>query len=226
MAALGLKSSTLVGLNRWPDWAALTDLDGLMQTQTMDVPDGYPDIRSFNQEILDRCLNDQTLINRPCESMTAGRRIYNLQNESKLGLAHPLLAFMNASVERYRAEHPIDPSHPFLARRPDRWRLDVWGSILEGEGQLQSHNHTESWLSGVYYAVLPDVIDKETVDRAGWIEFGRPPRLSGSDDTHFRLIRPREGLLVLWPSFLFHRTIPYNSGGIRFSIAVDVVPAA
>jgi len=226
MAALGLKTSALIGLDRYDDWALLCDFESLMQAQTISVPSGYADLASFNEEILERCVNDPTLIKKPCESMTAGQRIYNLQNQSKLGPSHPLLEFMNEAAKRYHDEHPIDSRHPFLAQRPDNWRLDVWGSILDGEGQMKPHNHPEAWLSGVYYAKLPDVIESENQDHDGWIEFGRPPNfLSNRAEPPFRLVQPKEGLLLLWPSYFFHQTVPYASGGTRFSIAVDVVPA-
>ena len=38
-------------------------------------------------------------------------------------------------------------------------------------------------------------------------------------------IRPTEGLLVLFPSYLFHRTIPFSGDGTRISIAFDVIPS-
>ena len=45
-------------------------------------------------------------------------------------------------------------------------------------------------------------------------------------------VRPVEGLLVLFPSYFYHRTIPFggdgpfDSGGTRISVAFDFVPAA
>ena len=37
-------------------------------------------------------------------------------------------------------------------------------------------------------------------------------------------VRPEEGLLVLFPSYFYHRTIPFDDPGTRISIAFDVVP--
>ena len=62
---------------------------------------------------------------------------------------------------------------------------------------------------------------------AGWIAFGRPP-------AHFHLdaapkvtpVRPEEGLMLLFPSYLYHHTIPFDSAGARISIAFDVLPTA
>jgi hypothetical protein len=62
-------------------------------------------------------------------------------------------------------------------------------------------------------------------DWAGAIEFGRPPDdLEFSLEPPVRLVRPKEGLLVLFPSYLFHRTLPFESDQKRISIAFDVIP--
>ena len=75
-------------------------------------------------------------------------------------------------------------------------------------------------LSGVYYALLPEE------GEPGAIEFGRPkPPFSAGFTPEVALIRPQAGLLVLFPSFFWHRTLPFAGGGKRVSIAFDLIPA-
>ena len=63
-------------------------------------------------------------------------------------------------------------------------------------------------------------------DRAGWIEFGRPYRtLPDAPDATLRTIKPAEGTLLLFPSYLFHRTLPFAGDGERISISFDLQPA-
>ena len=38
-----------------------------------------------------------------------------------------------------------------------------------------------------------------------------------------RLIEPEEGLMLLFPSYMFHRTLPFSGSGERISIAFDVL---
>ena len=38
-----------------------------------------------------------------------------------------------------------------------------------------------------------------------------------------RLIEPEEGLMLLFPSYMFHRTLPFTGPGERISIAFDVL---
>ncbi len=58
---------------------------------------------------------------------------------------------------------------------------------------------------------------------AGWIEFGRPPEhIHCTVEPEVRLVRPEEGLMALFPSYFYHRTVPTESAGTRVSIAFDV----
>jgi hypothetical protein len=78
----------------------------------------------------------------------------------------------------------------------------------------------------VYYPKIPAVITADDPDHAGWIEFGRPPEdFYASVEPDVRLINPEEGLMVLFPSYFYHRTIPYESDDVRISVAFDVLAA-
>ena len=41
-----------------------------------------------------------------------------------------------------------------------------------------------------------------------------------------RAFQPAPGLMVLFPSYMFHETIPFESSETRISIAFDIVPEA
>jgi hypothetical protein len=38
------------------------------------------------------------------------------------------------------------------------------------------------------------------------------------------LVRPEEGLMLLFPSYFYHRIRPFDSSGVRVSVAFDVKP--
>ena len=77
----------------------------------------------------------------------------------------------------------------------------------------------------MYYVALPRAVAASTEDTAGWIEFGQPPdHYHGKAKPELALEKPREGLLVLFPSYFYHRTIPFDTTGRRISIAFDVLP--
>ena len=70
---------------------------------------------------------------------------------------------------------------------------------------------------------LPGAVAGER--REGWIRFGRPgiPTRPPLEAQHF--IKPEPGLLALFPSYMWHGTVPFSGDETRLTIAFDVVPA-
>jgi uncharacterized protein (TIGR02466 family) len=90
--------------------------------------------------------------------------------------------------------------------------------VLDSGGYQDPHNHPSGVLSGVYYVQVPGT------GEAGAIEFGRPaPKFSAPSIPKLKVIRPQAGLVVLFPSFYWHRTIPFESDSKRISIAFDLI---
>jgi hypothetical protein len=58
---------------------------------------------------------------------------------------------------------------------------------------------------------------------AGWIRFGQPPPELGLDLPHTAQLEPRPGRLVLFPSTMWHATVPFEEGE-RLVVAFDVRP--
>ncbi len=185
---------------------------------------GFADMEAFNKAVSDHVLDHPSLAQAPKSHATRfGRHSGELLVEPK----GPMAAFeglVMQTVEDYRQAVPPDPDHPYLARRPERLGLSVWGVAMDSQGHQLAHIHPSAWLSGVYYAQIPAVIGADDPGHAGWIEFGRAP-----DDFHatvepeVRLIMPEEGLMVLFPSYYYHRTVPFESEDVRISISFDVL---
>ena len=131
-----------------------------------------------------------------------------------------------ASVRNYLADLPMHPAHPYARTAPNEWRLVAWAVVMNSGGHQIPHIHPAGWLSGVYYVSLPACVGEMAHDRAGWIEFGRPPEsLKCRSAPQTRQICPREGRLLLFPSYYYHHTVPFESDDLRISIAFDVLPS-
>ncbi|MDF1721834.1 MAG: putative 2OG-Fe(II) oxygenase [Minwuia sp.] len=88
------------------------------------------------------------------------------------------------------------------------------------------HFHPPGWLSGVYYPDVPPEIGDGEHSHDGWIEFGRSYYMLNSKDTPpVRLLRPVPGMIVLFPSYIGHRTLPFAADCKRVSVAFDIMPA-
>ena len=61
---------------------------------------------------------------------------------------------------------------------------------------------------------------------AGWSEFGRPHRgLPAVAEGSLVHVEPKVGRLLLFPSYVFHRTRPFEGDGDRISISFDLAAA-
>lgn len=145
--------------------------------------------------------------------------------EDSPGPVGELFAWIDARIRQYFAELPKSASHPFLAWAPERWDIDAWGVVIQPGGYQEPHIHSDGWLSGVYYVSVPEEVLSQGDDTQGCLELGTPPA-AFCDRGEFptQCIRPRPGKLNIFPSFVWHRTFPYESIGERICIAFDVRP--
>lgn len=119
---------------------------------------------------------------------------------------------------------PRDPSHPLLKHRGSALTFGPsWSVRLKQGGFHTAHFHPGGVLSSACYIALPDPL-MDDGSMPGWLEIGRPPVELGLDLPPLAKYEPEPGLLVLFPSFLFHGTRPF-SNGTRLTVAFDLVPA-
>ena len=122
------------------------------------------------------------------------------------------------------ADLPDDPAHPFLGRKSGRFAFSgSWSVRLAAGGHHVSHVHPEGWMSSAYYARLPTGDEEARGRHEGWIQFGASPEHLGFDLPPRRIVEPRPGRLVLFPSYMWHGTIPFESGD-RLTAAFDYQP--
>ena len=206
--------------------SAFLDFDRLVVPVRVQVPEGFDDMDAFNRALEEHIQNHPSLVFAPGDNATrSGFHSGDLLVEPKGPIAD-LEAQILQAVESYRRDFEIDATHPFFSQPPpERLRLLVWSVVLRSQGYQIPHIHPDAWLSGVYYAKVPSFIGAQGSGDDGCIEFGEPnDQLFFARPPPVGCFRPEEGKLFLFPSFLFHRTIPYESDETRISIAFDLVP--
>ena len=141
---------------------------------------------------------------------------------------HAIVDALRPAIDQAVAEYVRDLS--VLAPPPFRDRIgrgfryvSSWSSQLSTNGFHENHIHPEGWISAVYYAAVPDAC-ADPIERQGWLKFGEPSSDFGPNYLPRRLIEPRPGRLVLFPSYLWHGTTPLLSHQARMTIAFDVAP--
>lgn len=85
------------------------------------------------------------------------------------------------------------------------------------------HVHPLGWISSAYYVDVPqEIADSDA--HGGGIKFGEPDIDIGEMGKPRRRIQPAVGRLVLFPSYMWHGTVPFESQTSRMTVAFDVVP--
>ena len=136
-----------------------------------------------------------------------------------------LRAVIVEAVERHIALlPPPDPRHPVLGV-PRRGRVRFSGSwsvrLLAG-GHHSNHVHPAGWFSSAFYVALPGAAERGEPP-AGWLSIGEPQAQLGIPLPPTRLIEPKPGRLILFPSTRWHGTRPFAEGE-RLTVAFDVAP--
>ena len=205
----------------------LVDFERLVRPTQFTAAVGFASLADFNAALGRHILDHPSLTLAPASHATRlGKHSGELLVEPK----GPMAVFedmLRGAVEEYLAALTPDASHPFLANAPGSFGLSAWSIVLEGHGYQVPHIHPAAWLSSVYYAQIPDIVDTPGEDHAGWIEFGRPADdFQCTVEPELRLYQPKEGLLLLFPSYFYHRTVPFESPQTRISISTDVLREA
>ena len=141
----------------------------------------------------------------------------------------PVIRSLRAAVVRAVEGHvaelpPPDEDHPLLKHRRDR-RVRFsgsWSVRLRSGGRHSNHVHPHGWISSALYVALPRPTTDDR-DDAGWLALGEPDEKLQLELGPWREIEPRPGCLVLFPSWMWHGTVPFCEGE-RLTVAFDVSP--
>lgn len=201
----------------------LCDYDLMVQPFDLEAPPGYSNIADFNAALRQSLERLHVLETHPLDQ--------SLRHGSQT--TRSLLAVDDPAIKHYlRAlEAPIrayiatmqKPDHPWSGRKTDRFKLaGCWSVKLKANGYHINHLHPAGWISSAYYVSLP-AATKAGDGHEGWIKFGEP-RWPTPGCKIEKLIQPKEGRLVLFPSYMWHGTIPFSAGE-RITAPFDVVPA-
>jgi len=206
----------------------LTNCDDLVQIIDVGAAKGFNSVTAFNQQLTNEIRHNPSLITNPISKSTMGgdqTGELDLQDTPAMQALNQVLA---RGVERAASHYKESglQHHPAMTGAHEPRMLRVWGNVIRAGGQQSAHMHPLAWLSGVYYTHLP--ADMSTANsEAGWLELNIPPkRFHSAPAPRTWRIEPKEGRLIVFPSWLWHQTIPFDSEDDRVSIAFDAVPIA
>lgn len=144
-------------------------------------------------------------------------RLFDRDNAAIVALRDAL----QSAVDAYRHLLPaFDKNHPLLRHRDRALKVDGgWSVRLLSSGFHVPHLHPDGVLSSAFYVRVPEL---DSARKEGWLELGRPALDLQLTLGPFACVEPQPGMLVLFPSYLYHSTRPFSEGE-RMSVAFDVI---
>jgi uncharacterized protein (TIGR02466 family) len=225
--ALAYKAVALQECGARDELSQLLNLERLLYPVIVDPGPGFAGLAEFNAALAAHVRAHPSLREGPSLQATRhGKHTGELLMEPKGPIADLERLLQRTVADYIKTLGIVAPEHPYVANMPRQFRLAVWAVVMQSQGHQLPHIHGDGYISGVYYPELPDVVGADAPQKEGWIEFGRPPAdFHCKQPPETRLIKPEPGLLVLFPSYLYHCTIPFESDQERISIAFDAMPA-
>lgn len=199
-------------------------------------------IEVFSSPVMLRTLGDAALATELTQHLTAEAGAHPGIQRSNVGGWHsvpdltlrrlgPFPAFFQGLVAELSAALAELAARRSVVAPRYRFGIQSWAMVMGTGDYTILHDHAEAHLSGVYYADAGD----EAPEPSGHLAFVRPgggfSELPGLPlaPTTFQ-IRPRTGLLVLFPGYLQHYVHAYQGRrprvAISFNVRADILPGS
>ena len=222
LLALQATALRLLGDKRY---AQLCDYESLILPLPVEPPAPWADLPRFLADLaasLDR-LHDPDGHALLFQSLRHGTETTQDLARSADPAVRGLFQAFAAPVERY-LEHIGQGADALRRRNGGKWRFNgSWSVRLRDRGFHMSHVHPRGWISSAFYVELPDVMADARTDE-GVLSFGKPGILTTPPLKAEYAVRPTPGMLVLFPSYFWHGTVPFRSPQPRLTVAFDAVP--
>jgi tetratricopeptide (TPR) repeat protein len=217
--------TTALRLLHDPRYEAFCDYDTMVMSTSLDAPPGWSTLEDFLAELAVHL----TALHNPhghrllYQSLREGTETTQDLSRSEDPVIQALFHAFAAPIARYRER--IGRGADALRRRNrggSRFN-GSWSVRLHRGGYHTSHVHPRGWISSACYVELPDTM-KSANRGEGILSFGAPGVLTMPSLDPELSVRPEVGQLVLFPSYFWHGTLPFQSEQPRLTVAFDVVP--
>ena len=204
-------------------WAAVNELPKELQMKFESIEAFDPEVQigivelysgldkeKVLTELVDTVKKTESLIwNRAGKPTRHGLQSHEILNGSESSAVQDLCKRLKEAAGEYIKNKPL--LEKIRNQKKGNIELSGWSVVLKKGGHQKRHIHPESIVSGVIYIQLP----KESADenkKEGNLVF---------PSNNMKMVTPKEGMAVLFPSYLPHETVPINSDEERICIAFN-----
>ena len=174
---------------------------------------------SFITEVIEELHNVKTIWEPINKTTYKGFQSMSNLFENPLGKLSNLKSIITDELDLYYLKFKKE-SCSYIKKWPSKNTLFAWHVILKNQGYQDAHIHSGGWLSGVIYLKLVPALEKNE----GAIEFGLNGEFYSDVNSPKVIYQPKLGDIILFPSSLHHKTIPFSTDTDRISIAFDLMP--
>ncbi|MEQ1489339.1 MAG: tetratricopeptide repeat protein [Terricaulis sp.] len=215
-------ATTAMRLLDHPEYRVWCDFERFVRVYEIAPPQGFFTTEAFNAGLAVFLRGQHKTNAHPLDQhLPRGTQT----GRSLLGVDEPVikhfLASMDTAVRDYVGR--LRDADPMGARRAKHSRYSaLWSVRLTDGGYQPNHVHDRGWISSAYFvSIMPGERPKDP--KAGWLKFGEPNRAPAGCGPE-KFVEPHAGMLVLFPSYMWHGTVPFE-GAERLSMAFDMVPS-
>jgi uncharacterized protein (TIGR02466 family) len=207
-----------------PLYGELCDYDAVVQAYDLATPAGWPALDDFLGDLAKSLKELHTYQQHPTnQSLRHGSQSMHLLTGSSDPAVKAFFQAVDAPIREHMAKLG-EGADPLRRRNTGDYHIQgAWSVRLRPNGFHRDHFHPEGWLSSAFYVETPDAA-LESADKQGWIGFGRPPFATDPPMAPAHFVKPKPGRLVLFPSYMWHGTVPFTTDETRLTIAFDAVP--
>jgi tetratricopeptide (TPR) repeat protein len=198
----------------------LYDYDAFVWSSLLDTPQGWSTLDAYVAEVAAALKALHAYREHPFnQSLRHGSQAVNILQQD-----HPALRALPEALNRpikRRLEELGRGEDPVRSRNTGEYNFQgMWSVRLRPGGYHINHVHPQGWLSSACYVETVEPKEKE-----GWIKFGEPGLNTTPALPPEHFVQPKPGLLVLFPSYMWHGTVPFTGEKSRLTFAFDLVPA-
>lgn len=205
---------------------SLNDYGALVRSYTLAPPPGWPDLPAFLGDVALALERLHVATAHPIgQSVRGGAQTTRDLLRVDDPAIRALFQAFDGPVRAYIAD--LGQGDDPLRRRAagDYAFSGAWSVRLRsGGGRHANHVHPDGWISSAFYVRLPSGVGDADDGREGWLTFGEPGTPTSPPLGAAHAVAPRTGRLVLFPSYLWHGTLPFCGEGERLTVAFDIVP--
>lgn len=201
----------------------LNDYQNLVQEYTLTSVGDYQDMGKYLAELYQYLSTLHDKVDYEVDlTLRKGTQTKGLLFNDPHPLIQSLASEFKRCIEDYRQRNLKLLGNKYGLKKVNHFDFSgSWSIKLTKNGFHTRHVHPKGWLSSCFYVQLPQSVE-ESSDKQGWIKFGEPNLDNVEGLPAARYVKPVAGKLVLFPSYMWHGTVPFQDDSTRTTIAFDV----